>query len=208
MTHGCLGRPRPGGVEHGRRRAFAEVAPRFRLERALAGPVLRRASKGAPCRRSFTGESAQNLAKSGSRRSYVGKVAPALVDRGAGGLLRWPETEHVPLSGWESTMCQFAPPIRGRIGCERTICALRGGRAAFERGQVGNEATAKRAGGGPPPIRIRIAPHFQVKRGVTGGYGKGRGTRRRKLDWVAGPEVRICSISRQKGLFFDSPIGT
>ena len=36
MTHGRLGRPRPGGVEHGRRCIFVGIAPRFRLERALA----------------------------------------------------------------------------------------------------------------------------------------------------------------------------
>ena len=85
MTHGRLGRPRPGGVEHGRRCIFVGIAPHFRLERALAGPPLHMASEGASCRRSFAGESAQNLGRSGSRRSYMGKVAPALVDRGRGG---------------------------------------------------------------------------------------------------------------------------
>ena len=38
MTHGRLRRPRPGGVEHGRRCIFVGIAPRFRLERALAQP--------------------------------------------------------------------------------------------------------------------------------------------------------------------------
>ena len=149
------------------------------------------ASEGAPCRRSFTGESAQNLAKSGSRRSYVGKVAPALVDRGAGGLLRWPETEHVPLSGWESTMCQFDPQFRGRIGDERTICALRGGRAAFERGQVRNEAAASWAYGGPFPLLAQIAPRFS---GETGRDGRRGGSA--KEGGTGGPRARLPRLAR------------
>ena len=86
--------------------------------------------------------------------------SPARPDRGLGDLLRWPGTEHMPLPGWKSTMCQFAPPIRGRIGCEQTICALRGGRAAFERGQVGNEAAASWAYGGPFPLYTQNTSYF------------------------------------------------
>ena len=155
MTHGCLRRPRPGGVEHGRRCIFVGIAPHFRLERALAGPPLHMASEGASCRRSFAGESAQNLARSGSRRSYMGKVAPARPDRGRDDLPRWPGTEHMPLYGWKSTMCQSGPPFRGRIGDERTICALRSGRTAFGRGRIGDEPAARRAWGGPSPASNR-----------------------------------------------------
>ena len=45
-------------------------------------------------------------------------------------LPRWPETEHMPLPGWKSTMCQSGPPFRGRIGDERITCALRSGHGA------------------------------------------------------------------------------
>ena len=118
----------------------------------------------------------------------MGKVAPARPDRGRDDLPRWPGTEHMPLYGWKSTMCQSGSPFRGRIGDERTICALRGGRPAFGRGRIGDGDAARRAWGGSSPPRTGIAPRFQAECGGLGGCdgrrggsakegGPGRGTR-------------------------------
>ena len=81
----------------------------------------------------------------------------------------------MPLFGWKSTMCQFDPLFRGRIGDERIICALRGGRAPFGRGQDEDEPAAKRAWGGPSPLLARIAPRFQAEWGAAGGCDGRRG---------------------------------
>ena len=78
----------------------------------------------------------------------------------------------MPLYGWKSTMCQSGSLFRGRIGDERTICALRGGRTAFGRGRIGDGAAARRAWGGPSPPRTGIAPRF------SGGTGRNGGMRR------------------------------
>ena len=105
----------------------------------------------------------------------MGKVAPARPDRGRDDLPRWPGTEHMPLYGWKSTMCQSGPPFRGRIGDERTICALRSGRTAFGRGRIGDGDAARRAWGGSSPPRTGIAPRFQAECGGLGGCDGRRG---------------------------------
>ena len=137
------------------------------------------------------------------------KSPPALVDRGRDDLPRWPGTEHMPLFGWKSTMCQFGSLFRGRIGDERIICALRGGRAPFGRGQDEDKPAARRAWGGPSPPRTGVAPRFSGGTGRNGGDATGvEGARRRRADRDAGPEVRICSVPSQNAAFSGPPIGT
>ena len=121
----------------------------------------------------------------------MGKVAPARPDRGRDDLPRWTGTEHMPLYGWKSTMCQSGPPFRGRIGDERTICALRSGHGA-----------------GPPRLEPELRPAFRRNVADWGDATGVEGAQRRRADRGAGPEVRICSVPSQKRAFSGPPIGT
>ena len=191
MTHGCLGRPRPGGVEHGRRCIFVGIAPRFRLERALTqapsshgvgrGPlpqVIYRGIRPEPRKIGVT-EVICGESRPSPRRSRAGRSSQ-MAGNGTCATF-WMGIDYVPIR----------PPVSG---------------ANWRR--TNYMRTSKRAWGGSSPPRTRIAPRFQAEWGETGDATGVERARRGRADRVAGPEVRICSIPSQKGAFSGPPIGT
>ena len=122
----------------------------------------------------------------------MGKVAPALVDRGRGGR--------------SSQMAGNGTYAASRM--EIDYVPIRSPVSGANWRRTNYMRTSKRAWGGSSPPRTRIAPRFQAEWGETGDATGVERARRGRADRVAGPEVRICSIPSQKGAFSGPPIGT
>ena len=209
MTHGRLGRPRPGGRKRDWRRAFAEIAPHFRLERALAqspsshgvgrGPspeVICRGIRPKP-REIGIPEVIYGESRPSPPRSRAGRSSQ-MAGNGTYATL-WMEIDYVPIR----------LPVSGanwrRTNHMRTSRRADGLRTGPDRGWGRGETGMERA---LPASNRSCAPLFRrngAKRGDATGVERAR---RGRADRVAGPEVRICSIPSQKGAFSGPPIGT
>ena len=208
MTHGRLGRPRPGGVEHGRRCIFVGIAPRFRLERALA-----------------QSPSSHGVGRGPSPEVICRGIRPKPREIGIPEVIYGESRQPAPVEGGtifsdgrKRNMCRF--PDGNRLCANSTPrfggeLATNEPYAHFEAGGlpsdgVGSGMGPQRDGHGAGPLRLEpeLRPAFQAEWGETGDATGVEGARRRRADRVAGPEVRICSVPSQNAALSGPPIGT
>ena len=186
MTHGRLGRPRPGGVEHGRRCIFVGIAPRFRLERALAqspsshgvgrGPspeVICRGIRPKP-REIGIPEVIYGESRPRPRRSRAGRAV--LPDGRERNICRFPDGNRL--------CANSTPRFGGELATNEPYAHFAAGGQPSSGARSGMRL--RRAGpmAGLSRFSPKLRPVFQAKRGATDAEGA---RRRREGRAVPGP---------------------
>ena len=208
MTHGCLGRPRPGGRKRDRRRAFAEIAPHFCLERALA-----------------QSPSSHGVGRGPSPEVICRGIRPKPREIGIPEVIYGESRQPAPIEGGtifpdgrERNICHFmdgnrlcanpAPCFGGELATNELYAHFEAGGQPSDGARSGMGPQRDGHGAGPlrftPKIRLIFRWNGARREGKTGGERARRG----RADRVAGPEVRICSIPSQNGALSGPPIGT